>query len=196
MDNYTIITPEGSFECQREELEKYAIQFSPRYEHRGIHVVRPDGKSDHLTDNGYYILDEAGEVQPCYLLLEWGDWLEKNQMQCIVARTMVNQTIEVCTDFLAFDQDGIGRQMQKLLHPDIDIHFPVLFETMVFQYIPEGKSIEVLGGTEVIYRDVYDCEEFFQDRYYTKAEALEGHERVCALMRKHLENVKPLSTSE
>lgn len=68
---------------------------------------------------GLYIINDAGDVEPCSDTLEWGAWLERlGGGPASVARTMLPNGVKVSTIFLAIDH-GFGS-------------VPLLFETMIF----------------------------------------------------------------
>ncbi len=101
-----------------------------------------------MTDK--YIL-RGHDVVPEQDLLTWARWLQVHSAECIVARDFVGP-YEICTDFLGLDH-GLFR-WRGGDHP------PLVFETMVFSYLRQGKTMAT-------------CE-----RYSTWAAALAGHARV------------------
>lgn len=98
-----------------------------------------------MTDR--YILDAAGNPQPCEDLLEWGRWMETAPRG--VARDIDEGpdggTIRVSTVFLGLDHSFVGGP-------------PVLWETLVFGGPLDGEM----------------------ERYTSKADALRGHQAMCA----------------
>jgi hypothetical protein len=65
----------------------------------------------------FYTLDDHGQPVPCADVLQWGRWMESATR--IVARTTINEEVEVSTVFLGIDHAFLGGP-------------PVLWETMVF----------------------------------------------------------------
>lgn len=105
---------------------------------------------------GNYILDEAGNPVQEPDILKWGKWFEKGERR--VKRTQVGE-LEVSTVFLATDyQFGDGE--------------PILYETMTF--VAKPVTEELAGKKRTFHKSVDN----YGDRYHTKQEALDGHERI------------------
>jgi hypothetical protein len=108
----------------------------------------------------FAILNEAGDVVPCPDLTAWADWMQLASEDGVdgprrVARSDV-EGFYVSTIFLGLNHNPfIGGK-------------PHWFETGVFRLSPDGVSL----------RRIYSA-----DRYSTRAEAVAGHEDVCAKVR-------------
>lgn len=105
-----------------------------------------------------WILDDDGNPVSEPDLMKWADWFgdaQKNQLR-VVARTDVSN-YEVSTVFLALDYSFGGPE-------------PILYETMVF-----AKGAKPGVSTN---------DDGFFDRYSTREEALQGHERIVGLVKK------------
>lgn len=95
-----------------------------------------------------YILNAAGEPEPCDDVLEWGRWFETAERH--VAHDMDEGAadgtrVRVSTVFLGLDhQWGNGP--------------PILWETLVFGGVLDGEQV----------------------RYTSRADALRGHQEMCA----------------
>lgn len=119
---------------------------------------------------GLYILDDADEAVPCYNTLAWAGWMEgaREAGRLRIAHDLdegdAARQIEVSTIFMGVDHNFAGST-------------PILFETMAFRY--NGNDRE----------PIYDLTR----RYSTRAEAMEGHQRVCQiLMQATRESAKEL----
>jgi len=96
---------------------------------------------------GKYIL-KGKRVYQCKDLLEWGDWLEKAKGKRIVKQDFLPNGYYVSTVFLGLDHNLTGKGK------------PLLFETMIFDHLIEGKH------------------DLYQYRYSTWKEAMQGHIRT------------------
>ena len=112
-----------------------------------------------LNEEWKYILDGAGNPVPEPDTLKWGQWFEDSMANdCrTVARPNVGK-FQVSTVFLGLDHSFGGE-------------YPVLFETMIFRIGAEPDD-----GTKWL---------DFQERYSTRAEALEGHKRAVEWATKY-----------
>lgn len=102
-----------------------------------------------------YILDDEGNIVPCEDIITWGRWLEKAYETGArrVGYDDLSRGTYVSTVFLG--QDHSYHMTQSLDHK------PLIWETMIF------------GGHHNEY----------QERYYTRAEAEQGHQIALALAR-------------
>jgi hypothetical protein len=106
----------------------------------------------------YWTLDDAGTPVSCPDLLTWDAWMRSSPLVCVAddrdeGHTGPGEGIRVSTRFLGID-------LRLLVFAD-DAGPPVLWETMVF------------GGLLDLTRQ----------RYTTQADALAGHQAMCARVR-------------
>lgn len=115
-------------------------------------------------DNGRFILDEKGNPVPEPDLIKWAEWFEKQPKGRVIERTLVKDH-EVSTVFLALDYSFAPGQK------------PVLFETMIFE---KNLSEHKFGKEKIKYHQSLD----YQERYHTKIEAMKGHKKAIAWLKK------------
>lgn len=103
-------------------------------------------------------------------LLTWGQWMEDARVsgEMRVGRDIVHH-IEVSTVFLGLD------------HGFFDGGPPILFETMVFEELPEPIKHDVRGFKWTQFREEVDQ---FTQRYSTWEEAEAGHKDALAGVRR------------
>jgi hypothetical protein len=148
-----------------------------------------DNDSRHTTPTkDKYILGgpDGHSVIPCNDLLEWGQWLEDNQSQTIVAYEIVMDRWEVSTVFIGLDMDfgGFGGLYAAFQFGRTNPR-PIVFETMAFELAPGWKTAVPHDG-EPYYEFVGRIRKStgVQERCSTWDEAVEQHRRIVAEFRK------------
>jgi hypothetical protein len=126
-----------------------------------------------MSFDHYYVLNDKGDAVPEPNLLKWGVWFQKADRH--VARTLLGpkNEIEVSTVFLGMDHDHFS------LFGNFDpLHYrPLLWETMVFE---TKTKISRISGQPFRYFRYRPSIGEYQERYRSKEEALEGHNRIVA----------------
>lgn len=108
---------------------------------------------------GKYILDKKGNPVEEPDLFKWADWVETSGKSRIVKQTHISGKYLVSTVFLALDHSFVyGGNVP-----------PILYETMTF-----SDNEELPDEIEL------------QNRYSTKAEALEGHKQAVKLVKNYV----------
>jgi hypothetical protein len=89
---------------------------------------------------GRYILNDAGDAEPCDDLLTWGRWMQTADRH--VAQDLdeadEHRTIRVSTVFLGLDHDWLGTGP------------PVLWETLVFGGVLDGEMRRYTSRAEAL----------------------------------------------
>jgi len=111
--------------------------------------------------NDKYILDAAGEAQPCADLFAWARWMEANHRNRHVADTYFG-AVRISTVFLGLDHSFREIDVAMGLEPGP----PILWESMVFGGPLDGEQV----------------------RYATRAEADAGHTLLCQAVVRALES--------
>lgn len=117
-----------------------------------------------------YILDDNGNPVVENDTLAWARWMETAREKRIVASTEVGD-LRVSTVFLGLDYR-------------FDDGDPLLYESMVFEIkLSKSKPLKV-GKREIRGFDYHKSidKDGYYERYTTKEQALEGHDRIVKLV--------------
>ena len=118
-------------------------------------------------NNMHYVLDKEGNVKEEPDLMKWAEWMEQKEIRR--AGHDVVGDYYVSTVFLGLDYSFSGEGE------------PILFETMVF----ENKKSEMnLFGKKRMYNKELELDGAFE-RYTTRKDAEEGHERIVKIVENH-----------
>lgn len=122
--------------------------------------------------NDKFILDENGNPVEEPDLMKWAEWIESFNRQ--IAEDIIGD-IRVSTVFLGLNHRLFGEGP------------PILFETMTFSV--ENEEKEIFGHKYFGSKELDEILQF-QERYSTKNQAIEGHNKTVVLIKSLLNYVK------